>query len=283
MKPAIFSALLFCAASLIAQPIIVGDPTEPYGPPRPDYSFGHHDRRPLLNDEGQGQGQAHRQMQKTFTAAALDSYSFDTNVRVNDNPAGTSFETPYSSGAHAMAARGDTVYLVWRSDRLVSGGGNSAIYFAKSVTSGSTWSANVKVNDSDSGAVMPALALGKDGTLYASWTDFRDITRHIYFAKSTDGGNTFTPAVRVQPATEDKQQFSSIALNDSGNIFIAYEDFRNLATTAKDIYCSRSLNGGSSFVPAVRVDDCPDSISQQEACVAVKDSFVYIIFTTNGK
>lgn len=294
----LFLLLLLAANICFAQAIIEGDPAEPCGPIRSDYWIGRHDRlSPIRGEVGacterctvpdcgeqcrtvegqsQSEGSKPRQQTKAFTAAVLDSYVFYTNVRVNDDPPGTSFKSPYSSGGHAMAVRGDTVYLVWRDDR----NGTSTIFFDKSVDGGNTWGTDIKVNDGDSGAVMPALALGNDGTIYVSWTDFRDITRHIYFAKSTDGGQAFNPAVRVQTATEEKQQYSSIAVNDSGYIFIAYEDFRNLVTTAKDIYCSRSINGGSSFETAVRVEDCPDSVSQQDACITVRDSSVFICWT----
>jgi hypothetical protein len=268
--------LLQLAASIcFAQAIIQGDPTEPCGPIRPDYWIG---RRtyPFPRGEEVGVMPKPRQVTKQFNAALIDSYVFHTNARVNDDPPGLGFATPYSSGGHAMAARGDTVYLVWRDDRS----GTSAVYFDKSFDSGTTWGTDVAISDNPAAAaVMPALALGKDGTIYVSWTDFRDGNRHIYFAKSTDGGVSFGPSVRVQPATDDKQQFSSIAVNDSGYIFIAYEDFRNLATTAIDIYCSRSTDGGNSFEPSVRVDDCADSINQEEPCIAVRDTNVYIAWT----
>lgn len=266
--------LLLAATACFAQVIIEGDPTEPCGPVRPDYWIGRHDRNPIQNVEIKSKAEQPRQATKRFSAALTDSYNFGTDTCVNDDPPGSGFATPYSSGGHAMAARGDTVYLVWRDDRS----GTSRIYFDKSTNGGNTWGTDVKVNDGDSAAIMPALALGQDGTIYASWTDFRHITRQIYFSKSIDGGNTFTPGIHVQPATPDKQQYSSIAVNDSGYVFIAYEDFRNLATTAIDIYCSRSIDGGTSFEPAVRVDDCPDSINQWYPCLANQDSNVYVVW-----
>ena len=275
MKTIINITLLLLAASFcVAQQIIVGDPAEPCGPPKPDYWIGRA-RTPIRRGEGQGRGQTQRQLQKTFTAAALDSYAFGSNVRVNDNPAGMSFASTYSSGGHSIAARGDTVYLVWRSDHT----GTSQIYFDKSVNGGATWGTDVAISDNPTAAgVMPALALGQDGTIYVSWTDWRDGNRHIYFAKSTNGGASFTAAMRVQPATEDRQQSSSIAVNDSGYVFIAYEDFRNLAATAIDIYCSRSIDGGNSFEPAVRVNSDSDSISQWYPSMAVIDSTVFIVW-----
>lgn len=273
----IFILLLLAANICFAQAIIQNDPTEPYGQPRPDYWIGRHDRNPHRKGEVNGKEAQPRKETKHFNVALSDSYTFGTNVRVNDNPAGTSFESPYSSGSHAIAARGDTVYLVWRSDRNT----NSTIYFDKSTDGGNTWGTDVRISDSDSGAIMPALAVGKDGTIYVSWTDFRDASgyRHIYFAKSTDGGTSFLPSVRVSAESgEMPQQFSSIAVNDSGNIFIAYEDWRNYTTTAMDIYCSRSTNSGSSFEPAVRVDDCIDSINQWFPCVASTDSSVFVVW-----
>ncbi|MDO8969114.1 MAG: FlgD immunoglobulin-like domain containing protein, partial [Saprospiraceae bacterium] len=282
----IFILLLLAANICFAQAIIYGDPTEPYGPIRPDYWIGRKDTRltpPSPSPRGEGKEPAlstakynASEVEGSFTVAQTDSYTFGTNVRVNDDTPGWFFATPYSSGGHAMAARGDTVYLVWRDDRS----GTSAIFFDKSFDSGTTWGTDVAISDNPAAAaVMPALALGKDGTIYVSWTDFRDGNRHIYFAKSTNGGTSFGPSVRVQTATEDKQEFSSIAVNDSGYIFIAYKDFRNLATTAIDIYCSRSINGGSNFETAVRVDDCADSVDQWEPCIAVKDSSIYLAWT----
>lgn len=271
--------LLSAAITCFAQPIIQGDPTEPCGPIRPDYWVGRktNPASPFVPPL-EGRERVGSKTPKHFNSALSDSYNFGANVRVNDNPAGTSYETPYCSGSHAIAARGDTVYLVWRSDRLVPYGGQSTIYFDKSTDGGNTWGTDVRITDSDSAAIMPALALGNDGTIYVSWTDFRHITRQIYFAKSMDGGTTFTPGVHVQPATPDKQQFSSIAVNDSGYIFIAYEDFKNMPTTAIDIYCSRSTDGGNSFEEAVRVDDCPDSVDQWNPDIKAVNNNVYILW-----
>ncbi len=276
MKKCLLIYLLLQALPCFAQPIIQNDPTEPCGPPRPDYWLGRHDRLSPMRGEV-GEGSKPRQAAKSFTAAALDSYSFFSNIRVNDNPPGSSFETPYSSGSHAMAARGDTVYLVWRSDRNT----NSTIYFDKSTDGGNTWGTDVRITDSDSAAIMPALAVGQDGTIYVSWTDFRDYyatDRHIYFAKSINGGTSFLPSVRVCNDHEAYQAFSSIAVNDSGLIFVAWEDGRNSATQKLDVYCARSVDGGASFLSSVRVDDTGTDSSGQGGGIAVKDSCVFIAF-----
>ncbi|HAD82315.1 MAG: hypothetical protein A2509_02545 [Candidatus Edwardsbacteria bacterium RIFOXYD12_FULL_50_11] len=273
----IFTLLIFAANLCLAQDIMISNPTEPCGPVRQDYWLS---KKADIGQRTRAGAETEKAVprSKAFTAAALDSYDFGTNVRVNDNPAGTSFESVYSSGGHSMAARGDTVYLAWRSDRNP----RSTVYFDKSTDGGQTWGTDVRITDSDSGAIMPALAVGKDGTIYVSWTDYRDPSgyRHIYFAKSTNGGTSFLPSVRVSAESgEMPQQKSSIAVNDSGYVFIAYEDWRNYTATAMDIYCSRSTNGGSSFEPAVRVDDCTDSVDQWLPSIAVKDSIVFISWT----
>lgn len=267
-------AALLSASGLCAQPIIQGDPTEPRGPIRPDYWVGRK-TNPFPRGEGAG---VRSETKATLSpkATLTDSYTFYSNVRVNDDPPGMGFATPYSSGGHAMAARGDTVYLVWRDDRS----GTSTIYFDKSNDGGNTWGTDVAISDNPAAAaVMPALAVGKDGAIYVSWTDFRDGNRHIYFAKSANGGASFGTNVRVCNEHEEYQAFSSIAVNDSGRIFIAWEDGRNSATQKLDVYCARSDDGGASFLSSIRVDDTgTDSSGQGGGGIAVKDSCVYIVF-----
>jgi hypothetical protein len=88
---------------------------------------------------------------------------------------------------------------------------NSNIWFARSTDGGSTWSAPVMVNSN--------LALvdhfnqwmtvdDSDGTIHVSWYDTRnDPNRQktdIYYTKSTDGGMTFLPEVRVTSAMSDE-------------------------------------------------------------------------------
>lgn len=88
---------------------------------------------------------------------------------------------------------------------------NLDVFAVASTDGGETWSAPVRVNDDlagpQNGQWMPAVAVGPDGTLHATWIDYRDDPRgesaYVYHAFSTDGGRTFSRNARVSDAPFD--------------------------------------------------------------------------------
>jgi hypothetical protein len=87
------------------------------------------------------------------------------------------------------------------------------------------------------GDVIPEVAINRsNGNLYAVWMDARFSSfRHdsIAFSQSTNGGNSWSPAIQVNqtPATEpndDQQAFTpSVHVLDDGTVVVSYFDFRN--------------------------------------------------------
>ncbi len=101
----------------------------------------------------------------------------------------------------------DRLYAVWSDGRT---GGRKHILLSYSADKGKTWSTPRRVDDDDRPAYgelvrdagMPAVAVNKDGVVGVSWYDRRDNTTNdldyvVHFAASFDGGETFTPSVRV--------------------------------------------------------------------------------------
>jgi hypothetical protein len=92
-----------------------------------------------------------------------------------------------------------TLYVTW-SDRRDDG---ENIYFSRSEDGGRTWLApNVRISDVPTGIYDgPApMAIEEDGDLYTAWTIWNRDRRagmHIFLAKSSDRGNTWTPDVQV--------------------------------------------------------------------------------------
>ena len=59
----------------------------------------------------------------------------------------------------------------------------------RSEDGGQSWLPNIRINDHGlNDQVTPWLAVGEEDTLYAVWADERDGTSKVYFAKSSDGG-----------------------------------------------------------------------------------------------
>ena len=134
--------------------------------------------------------------------------------------------------AHAHQATPDfavdpvygTLYLVWE-DRRNSSPTESDIYFASSSDNGATWSTNVQVNDSSSGAKsQPAIVAATDGTLHVVWKDSRpgSPTEKIFYASSSDGGDTWGYNVQVDDGASASNQRPKIAVDDGDRVVVAW-------------------------------------------------------------
>ena len=70
------------------------------------------------------------------------NYDFGPNVRVNDDLPGSHGHSLLSPGQRLMAARGNTVCMVWSDDRT----GYFHIYFARSVDGGRSFGLNARLD-----------------------------------------------------------------------------------------------------------------------------------------
>lgn len=116
------------------------------------------------------------------------------------------------------------------------------------------------------GEGRPKLAFGPRGQLYLSFTRPLDKphTGHIRFARSSDGGLSFSAPVTVQrDLAVTGHRFDSLVVDPRGRIFIAWIDKRDLdaARAARKpyrgaaVYYAVSTDDGASFGPDTRVAD----------------------------
>jgi len=121
------------------------------------------------------------------------------------------------------------------------------------------------------------VATGPDGTVYVAW-------RHIYppnlrdvaVARSSDGGRTFAPPVRV---SEDGWALDgcpddgpSIAVDARGVVHIAWPTLAPGGGAGKGIFHSYSTDGGRTFAPGVRVDDATGAAAHPQLAAAGEPS-----------
>ena len=89
------------------------------------------------------------------------------------------------------------------------------------------------------------------GTIYVNWSDQRNGSddTDIWISKSTDGGNTWTEAKRINDDPPGKQQFFTWMTIDQtdGNIYVVFYDRRNYSDRNTDVYMARSTDGGETF------------------------------------
>jgi hypothetical protein len=105
------------------------------------------------------------------------------------------------------------------------------------------------------------------GRLYAAWMDQADQSQgfvdgaetDLFFSYSDDGGLTWSRAVRLADDTVHADQFNQWLAVDpvDGSVNVSWIDTRNDPTNKRktDIYFTRSIDGGATFAPNVRVTD----------------------------
>jgi hypothetical protein len=193
----------------------------------------------------------------------------DPNIKVNSGSDNQTFP------AMAIDSKG-TLYVVWEDDR----NGDSDIYFAKSTDGGDTWSnPNTKVNIHTSGdgspnmdQSTPCIAVDSQGTIYVAWTDDRWDDNDIYFAKSIDGGDTWTnPNERVNTdSTSTTQRNPTITVDSEQNIYVAWQD---QITGDYDIQFAKSTDGGGEWSdPSILVNKGGQDNLQINPTIAVDSS-----------
>ncbi|MCX6162058.1 MAG: exo-alpha-sialidase, partial [Ignavibacteriae bacterium] len=162
--------------------------------------------------------------------------------------------------ARCIAANGDVIHAVWYSGDGVNQG-SWQINYKRSTDKGVTWSAAVNLTNSDSIRCNPAIAVS-GSYVHVVWYDKRDGNTEEYYKRSTDGGITWGPDIRLTNNTAGSGHPSIAA---SGlNLHVVWYDGRD---GNNEIYYKRSVDGGDnwsadtrlsitsghSFMPAVAV------------------------------
>lgn len=198
----------------------------------------------------------------------------DKKVSSDDN------QSPQKNPSLAVTSSGG-LYVAWKDQRE---DGQNNIYFASSIDGGASWTEpNVRINtDPDTGNQRePALAVDSTGAVYAVWQDTRNGTGDgdIYFAKSTNGGTTWThPNVRVSTDTTNvSQEDPTIAVDSNDHIYVAWEDER---MGNWDIFFAKSEDGGSTWTePNVIVsNDTTNSVQRNPTIAVSSTSTIYVIW-----
>ncbi len=137
---------------------------------------------------------------------------------------------------------------------------SGAIFLARSTDGGETFSVTTFNPAGIQAHHRPSLVV-RNNTVYIAWSavDLPTNQFDIFFALSTDGGLSFSNLQNVSNTTAGIQASAdqSLAVDDAGNIYVAWEDTLPIPGTSsfrRASLFSRSLDGGLSFSPATEGD-----------------------------
>jgi hypothetical protein len=142
------------------------------------------------------------------------------------------------------------LYVVWADDR--NGSTNTDIYFAK--RTGSTWSANIKVNADTGNAVQssPRISVSSAGIAVAVWYDARSSQVNIYSARLPAGSTTWSANYKVTSNTSAVKAAPDVAVASDGTAWATWQDNQ---TGGGDIYVASLGPTATAWSTNTKVSD----------------------------
>jgi hypothetical protein len=212
--------------------------------------------KPILTVRGDDVYVGYNHAQKVWVSASHDGGATFTSVNVNPNG-----KLGWSLAGGGTVDPAGNVYFSWAGyERNGGAKGDVNLYVSKSADGGATWTTILI----DRSAAPPdcseylcgwaylgaQLVMTSDaaGTLYGLWNAgaVDKGPERIYFARSTNGGATWSSRVEVSTAANGVHHaFPAIAAGAAGDVRIAWMDAR--AGTMWNTYYRSSTNGGASW------------------------------------
>lgn len=155
--------------------------------------------------------------------------------------------------------RGPRIGLDAKKNVIVTMPHGANILLAASADGGKTWSKPVRVNDKDKEAkeMLHWLAVAPSGDAHVAWLDTRDGKEmSLYYAKVS--GGKVGPNVRLQNPVCNCCA-PGVAVDEKGNPVVLVREGGQ--KSSRELFLSRSGDGGKAFAKPVRVNKAPTNLS----------------------
>ena len=195
-----------------------------------------------------------------FSKSTKGGKKWTEAVAINQEPGDCIDDDNTTEGAVPAIDAEGRIFVAW------SNKGN--IYFDRSYDGGETWLQNDLLITKHHGGWamdipgisrcngMPVLMADNSpgtfrGSLYLVWADQKNGTNDtdIWFMRSTNRGDNWTPPLRINQDGPGKHQFLPWMAVDqtTGYIYIVYYDRRAYDDNQTDVYVAFSMDGGNTF------------------------------------
>ncbi len=193
----------------------------------------------------------------TVYVAWQQSFSTATNLTVaSSTDGGATFGTPTNitrpgaSGITEVSATSDAaghIYVI--SDFFDRSKGYYVTNLSRSVD-GTTWDTPVTLSNVNSDAFDPSVYADKWGSVHAVWIDHPGGIFHLYYSRSSDGGDTWSVPIALNDATVGVLTSRTSIAESGGTLMVGWTSFHSAAPTSFGLGFAISADRGSSWYPA---------------------------------
>jgi hypothetical protein len=170
---------------------------------------------------------------------------------------------PYAQFATPVVASDGTVYVSYELWNNPIGRAGGRAFIAKSTDGGDTWTNHfvALVNDLPNPlphgafrvASYPVLDVGDDGALHMIWSNWQAGSADVVYTRSTDGGETWTRAVKINQESVKSDQFFQWIDASGDFLHVGFVDRQYTADATLDHSYVVSTDGGDTWSQTERV------------------------------
>ena len=183
------------------------------------------------------------------------------------------------------ASSENDVYIVWQDSVPGSTGSyrNYDIFFTKSSDAGTSFGREINLSNNNGFSEHPQLATSGNN-VYVVWADNSfSANREIFFARSTDGGNTFGDPINLSNNLGDSYNQEIFAFGD--DIYVVWldkeeqEDPYGSENSHSSILIKSSVDGGATFSQTLSLSNSNNNANANSfPKVAAYNNHVYVIW-----
>ena len=185
------------------------------------------------------------------------------DTRLTDDPA-------YSKQPSIAVDSSNNIHITWYDKR----DGNYEIYYTKLDNNGNTLVDDTRLTDATGDSKNPSITVDSSGNVHIAWHDKRSGYNEIYYTKLSNSGATLVDDTQLT-YVGNYCWYSSIAVDSSGNVHIAWSDKRS----GIQIYYTKLDNDGNTLVDDTKLTD--EGISERPSIAVDSSDNLHIAWTDN--
>jgi hypothetical protein len=206
-----------------------------------------------------GSGNPNDSSRIRFSRSTDQGNTFSDAITISDKGGDCYDDDNTTEGAVPTVGPNGQVYISWA--------GPLGLMFDKSYDGGLTWGTDIFVSDIPGGWAFDVPGISRcnglpitmcdisnssyKGNIYICWGDQRNgsVDTDVFFSRSTDYGETWSAALRVNDDNTTRHQFFPWMTIDpeTGHLWGVFYDRRNTTGVETDVYVVKSKDGGQTF------------------------------------